>query len=42
MKRAAAIIVLVFTVGLIMSSCNREVCPAMSEQPAETVQNPQA
>lgn len=31
MKKAAVIIVLVFAVGLIMSSCNREVCPAMSD-----------
>ena len=42
MKRAAAIIVLVFAVGLIISSCNREVCPAMSEMPAETIEVPQA
>jgi hypothetical protein len=42
MKRAASIIVLVFAVGLIMSSCNREVCPAMSDMPAETVEMTQA
>ncbi len=31
MKKAAVIIVLFFAVGLIMSACNREVCPAMSD-----------
>ncbi len=31
MKKLAVIVVLVFAVGLIMSSCNREVCPAMSD-----------
>ncbi len=31
MKRAAVVILFVFTIGLIMSSCSREVCPAMSE-----------
>jgi len=30
MKKAALIIVLVFAIGLVMSSCNREVCPGMS------------
>ncbi|MEX2427253.1 MAG: hypothetical protein WD577_03300 [Bacteroidales bacterium] len=38
MKKAAFIIILAFTVGMIMSSCNRHVCPAMSDVPAETVE----
>lgn len=35
MKRAAVIILFVFTIGLIMSSCSREVCPAMSDVPED-------
>ena len=42
MKRSAVIIVLVFAAGVILSSCNREVCPAMSDMPAETVEMTQA
>jgi len=42
MKKAAAIIVLVFTIGLVMSSCNREICPAMSDIPPETGEVTQA
>ncbi len=36
MKKSAFIIVLAFAFGLIISSCNREVCPAMSDVPGET------
>ncbi len=38
MKKTAYIVVLAFAIGLIMSSCNREVCPAMSDVPAETME----
>lgn len=38
MKKAAVIIVLVFATGLIMSSCNREVCPAMSDLQERTTE----
>ncbi len=31
MKRIAAIIVIVFTLGLIMSACNSKACPAYSQ-----------
>ncbi len=41
MKKAAAIIVLVFTIGLVMSSCNREICPAMTDISTETGEVPQ-
>jgi len=36
MKKIAVIIVLVFVITLIISSCNRDVCPAYSK--AETEQ----
>jgi len=32
MKKAAVIIVVVFAIGLIMSSCSKEACPAYSSQ----------
>ncbi|MEX0987675.1 MAG: hypothetical protein WD052_09385 [Bacteroidales bacterium] len=38
MKKAAIIVVLVFAIGLVMSSCNREVCPAMSDLPEYNVE----
>ena len=42
MKKAAFIIVLAFSIGLIMSSCSREVCPAMSEIPQASSEVDQA
>jgi len=38
MKKAAIIIVVVFAAGLIMSSCNREVCPAYSQADTEQIE----
>ena len=35
MKRAAIIIVVVFALGLVLSSCNKEVCPAYSKADTE-------
>jgi hypothetical protein len=35
MKRAAIVIVVLFTAGLILSSCNKEVCPAYSQVDTE-------
>jgi len=35
MKKAAIIVIFVFAVGLIMSSCNREICPAYSQADTE-------
>lgn len=31
MKRAVIIIVFVFAAGLVLSSCNKEACPAYSQ-----------
>lgn len=39
MKRAAIIIVVVFAIGLVMSSCNKEVCPAYSQQDTDQFEN---
>ena len=39
MKRAAIIFVVVFAAGIIMSSCSKEVCPAMSDLPDDTTEN---
>jgi hypothetical protein len=38
MKRAVIIIVLVFAAGIIMSSCNKEACPAYSQIDTEQVE----
>jgi hypothetical protein len=38
MKRAVIIIVLVFAAGLILSSCNKEACPAYSQVDTEQVE----
>jgi hypothetical protein len=38
MKRAVIIIVLVFAAGIIMSSCNKEACPAYSQADTEQVE----
>jgi hypothetical protein len=38
MKRAVIIIVLVFAAGIILSSCNKEACPAYSQADAEQVE----
>jgi len=35
MKRAAIVIVVLFAAGLILSSCNKEVCPAYSQADTE-------
>ncbi|MFO7935398.1 MAG: hypothetical protein R6U78_15120 [Bacteroidales bacterium] len=35
MKRAAILIVALFAAGLILSSCNKEVCPAYSQVDTE-------
>lgn len=40
MKKAAIIVVLIFALGIIMSSCNKEACPAYSQidtDPSEQV-----
>jgi hypothetical protein len=38
MKRAVIILVLVFAAGIIMSSCNKEACPAYSQNDTEQVE----
>lgn len=35
MKRAAIILAIVFAVGILMSSCNKQVCPAYSQADTE-------
>lgn len=35
MKRAAIIIAVVFAVGILMSSCNKQACPAYSQVDTE-------
>ncbi len=35
MKRAAIILAVVFAVGILMSSCNKHVCPAYSQVDTE-------
>jgi len=35
MKRAVIIIVVVFAVGILISSCNKHVCPAYSQVDTE-------
>jgi len=35
MKRAAIILAVVFAVGILMSSCNRQICPAYSHVDSE-------
>ena len=39
MKRAAIIIVVVFAIGLVMSACNKEACPAYSQQDTDQIEN---
>lgn len=39
MKRAAIIITLVFAIGLIMSSCSKEACPAYSQADVDQLEN---
>ncbi len=38
MKKAAILIVLVFALGLIMSSCSKEACPAYSQVDTDQVE----
>ncbi len=38
MKRAVIILVLVFVAGIVMSSCNKEACPAYSQIDTEQVE----
>jgi hypothetical protein len=35
MKRAVIILAVVFVVGILMSSCNKQVCPAYSQVDTE-------
>ena len=35
MKKAVIIIAVVFAVGIVMSSCNKQACPAYSQVDAE-------
>ncbi len=35
MKKIAAILILTFVTALVISSCNREVCPAYSKAETE-------
>ena len=35
MKKAVIIIAVVFAVGIVMSSCNKQVCPAYSQADTE-------
>jgi hypothetical protein len=37
MKKAVIIIVLVFAAGIVLSSCNKEACPAYSQVDTEQV-----
>ena len=39
MKRAAVIAVLVFTMGIILSSCNKQACPAYSQNDTEQTES---
>jgi hypothetical protein len=39
MKRAAIIFVVVFAMGIVLSSCNKEACPAYSQQDTENFEN---
>jgi len=39
MKRAAIVAVMVFILGIVISSCNRDVCPAYSQNDAEQAEN---
>ncbi len=39
MKRAAIILAVVFAVGVIMSSCNKQVCPAYSHVDSEQIEH---
>ena len=35
MKRAVIILAVVFAVGILMSSCNKQICPAYSQADTE-------
>ncbi|HKK62530.1 MAG TPA: hypothetical protein VJ951_08215 [Bacteroidales bacterium] len=39
MKRAAVIIAIVFALGLALSSCNHEACPAYSQVDANQIES---
>ena len=39
MKKAALLIVIVFAIGLVMSSCSKEACPAYSQQDTDQFEN---
>ena len=39
MKKAALLIVIVFALGLVMSSCSKEACPAYSQQDTDQFEN---
>lgn len=38
MKRALIVAAIVFTVGILMSSCTKHVCPAYSQADSEEVE----
>ncbi len=40
MKRASILIIILFTVGLLFSACNKQVCPAYSQADTEQTEEP--
>jgi hypothetical protein len=39
MKRAAVIALLVFAMGVVLGSCNKQACPAYSQHDTEQIEN---
>jgi hypothetical protein len=39
MKKAAIILALVFAAGILMTSCNKQACPAYSQVDTEQTEN---
>ena len=40
MKKLTYLIAIVFVLGVLLSSCNRKVCPAYSQNDTEQAENP--